>query len=81
MDHLLARFGARQVLLVDVSSSPEGHGVGYGIMLKRIERALRFGRAMQVPVFYVREAPSINTAVFHLRSADVEILPRHGWRA
>jgi putative glycosyltransferase (TIGR04372 family) len=69
------------VLVVDVCSSPDGHGVGYGIMLKRIERALRFGAAVKVPVFYVREATTINRAVFQLRSEDVEILPRSGWQA
>lgn len=69
------------MLVVDVCSSADGHGTGYGIMLKRIERALRFGRAMQVPVFYVREAPSINAAVFQLRSDEVEIVPPASWRA
>jgi putative glycosyltransferase (TIGR04372 family) len=69
------------VLVVDVCSSADGHGVGYGIMLKRIERALRFGAAVKVPVFYVREATTINRAVFQLRSEDVEILPRSGWQA
>lgn len=81
VDHLLARVGGRQVLVVDVCSSVDGHGIGYGIMLKRIERALRFGRAMQVPVFYVREATSINAAVFQLRSDEVEIVPPASWQA
>jgi putative glycosyltransferase (TIGR04372 family) len=36
---------------------------------------------MNVAVFYIREARSINTAVFRLRSDDVEILPRLGWEA
>jgi putative glycosyltransferase (TIGR04372 family) len=81
VDHLLVRIGGRKVLLVDVCASADGHGVGYGIMLKRIERALQFGRAMQARVFYVREARSINAAVLQLRSPDVEILPRAGPRA
>jgi putative glycosyltransferase (TIGR04372 family) len=81
VEHLLTRLGRRRVLIVDVCSSPDGHGVGYGIMLKRIERALRFGAVMKVLVFYVREAASINSAVFQLRSPDVEILRGWGWTA
>ena len=81
MDHQLVRVGGRQVLIVDVAASDDGHGVGYGIILKRIRRALLFGAAMRVPVFYAREAPAINTAVFRLHSPDVEILPRGGWTA
>ena len=81
MDHLLIRAGRRRVLVVDVCASADGHGIGYGIMLKRIERALNFARAMQVPVFYIREARSINTAVFRLSGTDVEVLRRTGWQA
>jgi putative glycosyltransferase (TIGR04372 family) len=79
VDHQLVRVGGRQILIVDVAASDDGHGVGYGIILKRIRRALLFGAAMRVPVFYAREARSINTAVFRLHSPDVEILPRTGW--
>ena len=81
MDHLLTRVGGRSVLVVDVCASADGHGVGYGIILKRIERALRFGAAMGVSVFFIREARSINTAIFRLRSDDVEILSRRGLTA
>ena len=50
-------------------------------MLIRIDRVLRFGQAMGVPVLFVRPATSINTAVFHLRSDDVDIISPTGWRA
>jgi putative glycosyltransferase (TIGR04372 family) len=81
VDHQFVRVGGRQVLIVDVAASDDGHGVGYGIILKRIRRALLFGAAMRMPVFYAREARAINTAVFRLQSPDVEILPRTGWTA
>jgi putative glycosyltransferase (TIGR04372 family) len=76
MDHLLVPLGSRRVLVADVATSDDGHGIGYGILLKRIDRVLTYARAMDVAVFYVREARSINTAVFRLRSGDVEILGR-----
>ena len=67
--------------MADVRCSADGKGVGYGTMLIRIERALRFGQVMGVPVLFVRPAKSINTAVFHLRSDDVEIISPESWRA
>ncbi|MBI2828248.1 MAG: TIGR04372 family glycosyltransferase [Acidobacteria bacterium] len=81
MEHLLLRLGRRRILLADVRCSADGRGVGYGQMLERIERVLRFGQVMGVPVLLVRPAKSINTAVFHLRSDDVEIVSPVGWRA
>jgi putative glycosyltransferase (TIGR04372 family) len=81
MDHLLVRVGRRRVLVADVCASNDGHGVGYGILLKRIDKVLWCARVMDVAVFYIREARSLNTAVFRLRSKDVEILPRLGWQA
>ena len=81
MDHIFVPVGRRRVLVADVSRSADGNGIGYGIMLKRIERVLRFGQVMQIPVFFVRVPASINSAVFHLRSEDVEIIPQAGWKA
>jgi putative glycosyltransferase (TIGR04372 family) len=77
----MVRVGRRQVLVADVCASADGHGVGYGIMLKRIEKVLRFGSATGTAVFYPYEAAAINTAVFRLRSEDVEIVPQRGWLA
>ena len=81
MDHIFVPVGRRRVLVADVSRSADGNGIGYGIMLKRIERVLRFGQVMQIPVFFVRVPASINSAVFHPRSEDVEIIPQAGWKA
>jgi len=67
--------------MADVRCSADGKGVGYGTMLIRMERALRFGQVMGVPVLFVRAARSINTAVLHLQSEDVEIISPVGWRA
>ncbi len=81
MDHLLLRLGHRRILIVDACSSPEGHGIGYGILLKRIDKVLTLARAAKASVFYVREATAINTAVFRVQSEDVRVLPQAGWRA
>lgn len=81
MDFLLVRLGGRRVLVADVCASNDGHGVGYGTILQRINRVLWCARVMDTAVFYVREARSINTAVFRLQCEGVEILPRFGWTA
>ena len=65
--------------MVDVASSADGHGVGYGIMLKRLERALRYAQASGLSLFLARESP-LNRVVFHFESDDVRIVPRRGWR-
>ena len=67
--------------MADVRCSADGKGVAYGTMLSRMERVLRFGQATGVPVLFVRTAKSINTAVFHLQSDDVAIIPPASWRA
>ena len=67
--------------MADVRCSADGKGVGYGTMLIRMERVLRFGQAMGVPVLFVRTARSINTAIFHLQSDDVAIMSPASWRA
>jgi putative glycosyltransferase (TIGR04372 family) len=77
MDHLVLRAGRRGVLIADVVSSADGHGIGYGIMLKRLDRALRYAQATGLSLFLVRESP-INHVVFNLESDDVRIVPRRG---
>ena len=67
--------------MADVRCSADGKGVGHGTMLIRMERVLRFGQAMGVPVLFVRTARSINTAIFHLQSDDVAIISPASWRA
>lgn len=81
MEIFETRLAGRTVLVVDVVSSVDGDGIGYGIILKRIDKVLWAARVMDADLFYIREAPSINTAVFRLRCEGVEILPRGGWRA
>jgi putative glycosyltransferase (TIGR04372 family) len=79
MDHLVLRAGRRGVLIADVTASADGHGVGYGIMLKRLDKALWFAQATGLALFLVRESP-INRVVFRLESDDVRIVPRRGPR-
>ena len=81
MDHMVVTQRGRRVIVVDVSSSTDGAGIGYGILLKRIDRVLWYARATGTAVFYVREARAINRAVFNLESDDIEFIPRHGWEA
>lgn len=68
------------MLLADVVSSADGHGIGYGIMLKRLDKALRHAQLSGLSLFLVRESP-LNRVVFHLESDDVRILSRRGLRA
>lgn len=75
------RLGRRRVLMADVRFSADGKGIAYGQLLIRIERVLRFGQVMGVAVFFVAPVTSINAAVFHLQSEDVEIVPPDSWRA
>lgn len=77
MDHLVLRTGKRGVLIADVSASADGHGIGYGIMLKRFDKALSYAQASGLSLFFVRESP-INRIVFRLESDDVRIVPRRG---
>jgi hypothetical protein len=79
MDHLVLRTGKRGVLIADVSASADGHGIGYGIMLKRLDKALSYAQASGLSLFFVRESP-INRIVFRLESDDVRIVPRRGLR-
>ena len=81
MDHIIVRVGGRWVLVADVCTSADGAGIGFGILLKRIDKVLWYARLQGLAVFYAREARGINTAVFRLQSDDVEILPRHGLTA
>jgi putative glycosyltransferase (TIGR04372 family) len=81
MDHLIVQVGGRRVLVADVCASADGHGVGYGIILKRIDRVLWYAQTTGLAVFFIREASSINTTVFRLQCDAVEILPRSGWEA
>jgi putative glycosyltransferase (TIGR04372 family) len=80
MNHLVLRAGRRGVLIADVAESADGHGIGYGIMLKRLDKALWYAQATGLPLFLVRES-TINRVVFRLESDDVRILPRQGLRA
>lgn len=80
MDHVVLRAGRRGVLIADVAASADGHGIGYGIMLKRLDKALWYAQATGLSLFLVRES-AINRVVFRLESDDVRIVPRHGLRS
>lgn len=80
MDHLILRIGGRGVLLADVTASADGHGVGFGIMLKRLDKALWYAQATGLALFLVRQS-SINHVVFQLQSDDLAIVPRRGLRS
>src|ERR1051325_4227270 len=80
MNHFVLRAGRRPVLMAGVAASADGHGIGYGIMLKRLDKALWYAQATGLSLFLVRES-AINHVVFRLESDDVRIVPRHGLRA
>ena len=80
MDHLVLRAGRRGVLIADVAASADGHGVGYGIMLKRLDKALWYAQTTGLSLFLVRES-AINRVIFRLESDDVRIVPRRGLRS
>ena len=79
MDHLVLRAGRRGVLIADVAASADGHGIGYGIMLKRLDKALWYAQTTGLSLFLVRES-AINRVIFRLESDDVRIVPRGGLR-
>jgi putative glycosyltransferase (TIGR04372 family) len=80
MDHLLVRLPGCHALLADVHRSADGHGIGYGMMLIRMRKALALGRALHVPVFLVPWAKALNPAVAWLESDEVDIVPARSWR-
>jgi len=79
MEHLFVRLPGRRVLLVDVHESLEGHGVGYGMMLMRMRRALDAGQMLRTAVFFVPSRKALNTAVTRLESDDPEIVAPESW--
>lgn len=79
MEHLLIRSHGRDCLLVDLHASADGHGIGYGMMLIRMRRALLVGQLMRTAVFFVHPARALNRAVMALRSPQVEVIPHQGW--
>jgi putative glycosyltransferase (TIGR04372 family) len=80
MDHLLVRLPGCRALLADVHRSADGHGVGYGMMLIRMRKALTLGRALDVPVFLVPSRRALNMAVARLESDEVQIVRAESWR-
>jgi len=81
MDYLFVPGPRRRVLLADVHSSPDGNGVGYGMMLIRMRRALLVGRATHAQVLFVRHSRALNAAVMQLQSDDVDIIAPGSWTA
>ena len=80
MEHLFVRLPGRRLLLVDVHESLEGHGVGYGMMLMRMRRALVIGQTRPAQVFFVPSRKALNTAVTRLECDDPVIIPAETWR-
>ena len=68
----------RRVLVVEVCTSDDGHGVGYGQLLKRIDRALWYAKGLNADVFYARESKAFNRSVFRVHPADVTVIGRRG---
>ena len=81
MDYLFVRTWRRLVLLANVHSSPDGRGIGYGMMLIRMRRALLVGRAMGAQVLFVRPRQALNAAVMELQSDDLDIIAPESWKA
>ena len=81
MEHLFVRIPRLRLLLVNVHESPEGHGVGYGMMLIRMRRALGLGRILHARVFFVPSRHALNTAITSLQSDDPVIVSADSWTA
>lgn len=75
MDHIFLRLPVGRVLLANVHGSADGKGIGYGMMLIRMRRALLLGQIAHAPVLFVPSRKPINTAVTQLESDDVTIIP------
>jgi putative glycosyltransferase (TIGR04372 family) len=80
VDHLLIRSSRGQCLLVDVHCSADGKGIGYGMMLIRMRRALLAAQLQNAAVCFVRPGKAMNAAVMRLRSDEVEIVSPDSWR-
>jgi putative glycosyltransferase (TIGR04372 family) len=80
MDHLLVRLPGCRALLADVHRSADGHGIGYGMMLIRMRKALTLGRALRVPVFLVPSTQALNAAVTRLESDEIDLVRSASWR-
>src|SRR5262245_29310605 len=78
---MILSLGRRTVLLANVHSSSDGHGVGYGMTLIRMRKAFMLGRMLPAAVFLVPSRRAINAAVTELESDDITIVPSRGWPA
>src|SRR5262245_10564522 len=80
VEHLLIRSVGRRCLLADLHSSTDGNGIGYGMMLIRMRRALLVAQLLGAEVFFVRPGRALNQAVMQLRSDEVKIVAHNGAR-
>jgi putative glycosyltransferase (TIGR04372 family) len=80
VEHLFLDFPGCRVLLADVHRSPDGQGIGYGMMLIRMRRVLMVGQMLRLPVFFVPSAVARNTAVTRLQSDDVRVVSPERWQ-
>jgi putative glycosyltransferase (TIGR04372 family) len=74
VEQLFVRLPGRRVLLADVYESPEGHGIGYGMMLMRMRRVLLAGQRLRAQVFFVPSRKALNTVVTRLECDDPIII-------
>jgi putative glycosyltransferase (TIGR04372 family) len=81
VEHLIFRLPRLRLLLVNVHESPDGHGVGYGMMLIRMRRALVLGQMLRARVFFVPSRSALNTAITSLHSDDPIIVDANSWAA
>jgi putative glycosyltransferase (TIGR04372 family) len=79
MEHLFVSVPGCRVLLADVHRSPDGQGIGYGMMLIRMRRVLTVGQMLRMPVFFVPSRRARNTAVTRLQSDDVHVVSPERW--
>jgi putative glycosyltransferase (TIGR04372 family) len=80
MEHLIVHSSRGKYLLVDPHSSADGKGVGYGMMLIRMRRALLAAQFLPAAVCFVHPRRALNAAVMRLRSDEIAIIPADSWR-
>jgi putative glycosyltransferase (TIGR04372 family) len=79
MEHRFVSLPRRRVLLVDVHESPDGKGIGYGMMLIRMRRALVVGQMLGVHVYFVPSRKALSAVVTRLECDDPVIISPDSW--
>lgn len=79
MEHLFVHLPRHRVLLADVHRSADGQGVGYGMMLIRMRRALVAAQLLHARVLFIPSRKALNTAVTRLESDDPVLIDPGSW--